>query len=146
MGKTVGKKVVEGGERVSSQVLAFLEQQQQQHEQQQQPPPSRAAAAISSGFVPRTEETDRQKEAAKTWDASQVLKVDDADAQVQIFNAYSRGANTNLETGASSKRGLGLGAEDAPGARPAKRFMSFVAAEGQAPAAAAQPAASAAVA
>lgn len=52
--------------------------------------PAPAPQVVSSGFIARTESTDAAKEAARTWDRSQLLKVDDNDAQVKIYNACMR--------------------------------------------------------
>ena len=118
------------GAKVSAQVLEFLEQQQQQHQQAAPPPEPPRAAIASSGFVPRTEETDRAKESSRTYDASDVLKVGEDDAQVKIYNTYAKGANTTAE-GVNTKRGLGLGSEGGRSSGPpGKRFMSFVSAGG----------------
>ena len=89
------------------------------------------AVVSSSGFVPRTAATDAAKEEAKTFDRSQLLKVDEDDSQVQIYNAYAENANTNAE-GVSSKRGLGAGSEGGGGPPRRGGFMNFVSAGGKA--------------
>ena len=115
---------------------------------------------FASGFVASTPQTDAEKAAAREWDRSAVLAVKDDDAQVQIYNAYSKNSNTSAE-GGSTKKGLGCGSEGgggstmggfrrgmgmsfvsaggAPAATPAATGMAFVAAGG---APAATPAAS----
>ncbi|KAL1503955.1 hypothetical protein AB1Y20_010373 [Prymnesium parvum] len=99
---------------------------------------------FASGFVAASRETEEQKEAARAARAKvSLLAVDDDDAQVQIYNAYSRNSNTSAE-GGSSRKGLGCGAEGggASGASwRARAPMTFVAAGG---APAATPAAGAA--
>lgn len=93
----------------------------------------------SSGFVPRTAETEAAKEESRSWDRSQLLKVDDSDAQVKIYNAYAENSNTSAE-GGSSKRGLG--SSEGTSAAPRRGFLNFVSAGGAPAATAAATAAS----
>ena len=58
--------------------------------------PPAATVISSSGFVPRSEETEKAKEEQRSWDRAALLKVDDEDAQVKIYNAYSQNANTKI--------------------------------------------------
>ena len=81
----------------------------------------------SAGFVPRTAETEAAKEASRGWDRSQLLKVDDSDAQVKIYNAYAENSNTSAE-GGSSRRGLG--SSEGTSAAPRRGFLNFVSAGG----------------
>jgi len=111
-----------------------------------EPRESKLVQEFSSGFVPRTEETDAAKAEAASWDRSQLLSAGADDAQVKIFDAYAHNANQTAE-GTAHKRGLGASSGGAVAAGGMRRPMSFVAAGG-APAATlnmsqhAQPAAS----
>ena len=95
---------------------------------------SRPAAAVvsSSAFVPRTEATEKAKADQRSWDRAELLKVDDEDAQVKIYNAYSQNANTNAE-GVSCRRGLGAseGGGGGGGSVAGRKMMSFVSAGGE---------------
>ena len=42
-------------------------------------------------------ETEAAKEQARSWDRSQLLAVDEGDAQVKIYQAYAENANTNAD-------------------------------------------------
>ena len=81
----------------------------------------------SAGFVPSTAATQAEKEKQRDWDRSAILKVNEDDTQVQIYQAYAQNANTNAE-GVSSRRGLGAGSE--PAGAHCGRGMTFVSAGG----------------
>ena len=116
-------------DKVSSQVQQFLEEQEKAQRQQQQQQQQQTVA--SSGFVARSDETERAKEEARSWDRSQLLRVGDDDAQLKIFDEYSRGANTNAE-GMNTRRGLGMGSDEPAAPVGKKKTMCFVS-EGGAP-------------
>eukprot|EP00967_Tisochrysis_lutea_P132293 scaffold230772_cov40-Tisochrysis_lutea.AAC.1 len=83
----------------------------------------------SSGFVPRSVETDAQKAAQRDgWDRAQNLAVHEDDMQLHIYNQYFSRSNTNSE-GQTSRRGLGSGPSSGRGGG-LRRPMSFVAAGG----------------
>ena len=116
------------GNKVSAQVQEFLEEQERKAAGAGAAvPPPPAATVAASGFVPRSQETEREKEEQRTFDRSALLRVDDKDAQVQIYNQYARGANTTSE-GVNTKRGLG--ADSGSGGGPRKKAMCFVSAGG----------------
>ena len=108
----VSKKLVVGHTQSSSleQRLAEL---QAEVDGAAGPAPSVIA---SRGFVPRTEETDRDKEEARTWDRAALLQVKEDDAQVKIYNDLARGPNVGGER--PTRFGLGFGAADGPAAPP----------------------------
>lgn len=108
---SVRKQLVVGGSESQS-----LQERLEALEREKNAPTS-SAQTISKGFVPRTEETDREKEKARTsWDRSMLLKVDDNDMQVKIYNDLARGPNNNQDR--PTKFGLGFGS-DGPGASTA---------------------------
>ena len=86
---------------------------------------------FSSGFVRASSETDAEKQAQRSWDRSSLLAVKDDDAQVDIYNAYARNANTDAE-GKNTRKGLGAGSGGGM-ATGGKRALSFVS-QGGAPA------------
>lgn len=97
----VSKKLAVGGQSSNlEQRLAEL-----QAEIEGKAPPAVVAA---KGFVPRTEETEREKEEARSaWDRAQLLQVGEDDAQVKIYNDLARGPNNGGER--PTRFGLGFG-------------------------------------
>jgi hypothetical protein len=74
-------------------------------------PPTKTPAVVASrGFVARSEQTDREKEEAREWDRSALLKVADDDQQVKIYNDLARGPNNGGER--PTRFGLGFGTAD----------------------------------
>jgi hypothetical protein len=124
------------GDKQSAIVQQFLEETGGSSSTSSAPSMGQAASAhvvSSAGFVPRTRETEAEKQKARDWDRSALLQVKDDDAQVKIYHAYAANANTNLESGVSTKRGLGMG--DASGGVASVgrgRMVAFVSA-GSAP-------------
>ena len=91
---------------------AIVQQFALQQSQSQQPAAAAPTVISSSGFVPRSEDTEKAKAEQRNWDRAELLKVDEDDAQVRIYNAYSANANTSAE-GVNSRRGLGAASEGA---------------------------------
>ena len=116
-------------DKQSAIVRDFLKQTQSSSSSSQQPPPA-STVISSSGFVPTSAQTEQQKKEQREWDRAELLKVDDDDAQVKIYNAYSANANTSAE-GVNTRRGLGAASEGAVAAAGGRgRMMSFVSAGG----------------
>ena len=121
----MGRKAAQGsqGDRQSAMVQQFLAEAGAAP-----PPPPPQQVVGSAGFVPRTAESEAAKEQAKTFNRDQLLKVDDDDTQVKIYNAYAENANTSAE-GVNNRRGLGSSSGASAGP-PRRGFMSFVSAGG----------------
>ena len=64
---------------------------------------SKVVEQFAAGFVASSSATDAEKATQRDWDRSQLLAVKDDDAQVQIYNAYSKNSNTSAEGGSSRR-------------------------------------------
>ena len=51
---------------------------------------SKVVEQFAKGFVARTDTTDAEREAQRTWNRDALLQVNEDDAQVNIFNAYAK--------------------------------------------------------
>lgn len=140
----VSKKLLVGGQ--SSSLEQRLAELQAEIDGAGAPQPAPAVVA-SRGFVPRTEETEKDKEEARAWDRSALLQVKEDDEQVKIYNDLARGPNNGGDR--PTRFGLGFGDNGAaPPTGPVKtvgtmRFVSSASAAeptGAAPSGAAQPA------
>jgi hypothetical protein len=74
-------------------------------------PVPKPAVVAARGFVPRTDDTEREKEEARNWDRSSLLHVKEDDQQVKIYNDLARGPNNGGER--PGRFGLGFGTSSA---------------------------------